>query len=282
MTVKLTMLIQQATAVSSPNAPIHRIGGWSESWYYNGTVAQALNVAENPQPSGGGFVVLPLFQARSFLLPTGATIVGARIGVVGPGGNTPTQSLALQYVGQIGEGDPPAMAILCKAQGLGVQNVRRFVLRGLPDANVTEGEYTPTQVFATLLGTFFQSLQFWQFRGRDLSQPTAKIVSITGAGLITFETAVAYNINDFVRILKTRDATGNLRGGRFQVTAVGPGNNNITIANWNFGSTTGGSGRKDAIIFANVDINNVTVSRVVQKKVGRPFVQFRGRRSRRR
>jgi len=171
------------------------------------------------------------------------------------------------------------MALLCKVPSLGTSNIRRMILRGLPDAVEADGEYRPPSAFPNDLNNFFAFLNGYQFRGRDLSQPVHKIINITAAGVITSVDVLPYPLNAMVRVLKSKDSGGRLRGGAFQVTLAGPLSTQSTISNWTFGATTGGSVRLDAIVYPNIDAPNITVGRLIVRKVGRPFTQFRGRRS---
>lgn len=276
MTIKVTSLFQQATAPSDPTRPVHRLGGWSESWYYPGT---SLNSAiAQYQGQGGVFGSVGWGPARAGLLGLGAAIVGQRFQVVNPVG--PAQSTAFQFVGAPArEQDIPQAALLLKVPGLNVLNIRKTVLRGIPDSQIFEGELSTDFVYLTQLQLFQRELANWQFRGRDLSQPTIRIISISAMGVVTTEAPPPYVVGDIVRVLKTKLPTGKLVGGRFQVVAVGPGFNQVTLLNWGFGPTTIGSVRKDLIVFIGADSANVTVSRIVTRRVGRPFFQFRGRRS---
>jgi hypothetical protein len=166
---------------------------------------------------------------------------------------------------------------------LGVRNIRRVALRGIPDINVVEGEYQPQGTFPANLNSFIQALAAWQFRGRDLSQAAQPVLTIGATGLVTAVSPLAFIQLQMVRVLKAKDSSGNLRGGRFQVATVGPNANQITLLNWPFGACTGGNVRLDtANIYASVDAANTTSGRIVVKKVGRPFTQYRGRRGRRR
>lgn len=279
-TFKMTMLFNHVSGISSPNQPLHRTGGWSESWYKDGNSVSDIVAAF----TGTGVAAqagVALGPARAALLPFGASITGIRVQSVVPA--APAQSIGILLPGQAGNlADVPQMAVLLACPGLGVNNIRRVALRGIPDAQVIEGEASYTGPYLGQLQTFIALLNSWKFRGRDLSQPLNKIVSITALGVITFEGNVTYSPLDFVRILKAKDSTGNLRGGRFQITVVGPNSNQVTIGGWPFGATTGGSARKDAVVYPLVDSANTKANRVVVKKVGRPFVAYRGRRSRKR
>jgi hypothetical protein len=277
MTIKCTMFFVQNTAVSSPNAPIHRQGGWTESWYYPGVSVPAARAA-----FGDASSVPNLCSARAAMLPLGASIVAQRYQVVAPT-VSPAQLTSFNYTSPGGvEGDYPQGALLCRVPALGASNVRRAILRGLPDSVVTEGEYTPSFGFGISLAGFFGALQPFAFRGRDLSQPVLKIINVTAAGVVTTETNITLTVGQMVRVLKTQTSAGSLKGGRFQVSAVGPGSNVFTLLNWALGATTGGSVRPDLVVYPMIDSGNISVSRVVTRRVGRPFVTFRGRRSTRR
>jgi len=275
---KMTTIFQYASAVSTPNGVIHRSGGWSESWYYNAASIQAVIAFFN---GTGAPANQPSFWAtRAVLLPSGSGIVGYRVQQVNPPG--PAQSGALFMPGVAGQlADIPQMCLLCKSPGLGVGNIRRWYLRAVPDVQVVEGEYQPGGSFGAGVPLLFQSLNGLSFAARDLSQTSFPIVSIDATGVITTQAPVTFAVNDMVRVLRTLDSGRNLRGGKFQVTSVGPGNV-CQIKNWTYGATTGGKVRKDALVYPNVDAPNTAFSRIITRRIGRPSVGYRGRRSKRR
>jgi hypothetical protein len=277
LTIKCTAFMQLSTAISSPNSPAHRIGGWSESWYFAGTDVNAaigaFNYSNNPGPGW--------CPTRAAILPYGAAIVGQRFQIVAPSVGQ-SQSTATQFPGNGGEADSPQQALLCKAPSVGAPNIRRMILRAIPDVNITEGEYTPSSYFQGAIQTHFSVLSQFQFRGRDLTQPVYKIISISAAGAVATEGAITFTVGQMVRVLKTVDSAGNLRGGRFQVATVGPLSTQFTLLNWPYSASAGGSVRADAIVYPAVNANLVLPGRIITRRVGRPFIQFRGRRSRRR
>jgi hypothetical protein len=278
VTIKFTMLLQANTAISSPTAPVHRIAGWSESWYYPGTSLQSCLAAAFGGVTGLLSSSLGLVPARAGLLPLGCSVVGERVQVVDPPGLS--QSLASVYPGNPAffEGYP-SIALLAKIPGVGVRNIRRVLLRALPSAVVVEGEYTPNVLFAAQLALFTQALAGWQFRGRDLAQPLFHVLTISAAGAVQCQENVPFTVGQAVRVLRSRDVTGDLRGGRFVVSTTGPLSSQFTIPGWPFGACTGGTVRADAVVYPAVDTSNPLTGRAVTKKVGRPFFQFRGRRA---
>lgn len=262
--LKYTWLFQLFTNVASPDATIHRIGGWSETWY-----DENLNVLLGSANLWA--------QKRALLLPQGAAIVGLRTQQVDPVGGA--QTFAMNYPGiNANSADIPQMALQCKAIGVGVRNVRTFTLRGIPDGQVTQGEYKPVPPFDTNLANFFKMLKqsAWNFRGRDLAQVAHPILTIDPTGIVAFSEPHGLAVGDYVRVLRTVLANGRQFGGRFYVDAV-PSPLKITITGWSQGATTGGKGRKDAIVHPNVE--SATFDRIITRRVGRPFIQYRGRRS---
>lgn len=277
MPIKCTALFQLSTNVDFPNLPAHRIGGWSESWYYIGSsIPNAIQAFASP---GTALFPFSWCAGRAALLPGGAAIIGQRYQQVAPVGQS--QTAGGIYPGSAGEAaDIPQQALLCSIPAVGAGNIKRFTLRGIPDARIIEGEFQGTQSFTQSLNNFFFVLGNFQFRARDLTQPTANIVSISAAGLVTCEAAATFNVNDMVRVLRTRTVDGDLLGGRFQVASVGPGNNVFTLANWSPAeATTGGRVRRDSIVFLPADNTRAAAYRAVIRKVGRPFGAYRGRRS---
>lgn len=281
MIIKGTQIFTHTSRVSDPASPIHRIGGWTESYYWEGaTIEQFRNeFLGGPNPAGGVWLGLSLLRAR--LLPTGANIVGQRYQQVNPVG--PSQSLGRLFAGSAGIlNDVPQMTLLCDAPGVGVKNVRRLFLRGMPDVRVTEGEFDAPAGYISALQDFFDFLAKFSFRARDLNQPQIPVVSITSGGVVTSSAAVPFLQNSFVQIGRAKTATGGNVTGVFQVDSVGPGFGVFQLKNWTLGSTTGGYARGYAIIYPKFDAPSVHFNRIVVKKIGRPFTQYRGRRSKRR
>ncbi len=281
MRFKFTMLMQLATNVSDPNATARRLGGWSESWYANVASVQDLyNLAFQGQAAGFAFLGA-LVPTRAGMLPNGAAIVGQRVQQIDPVG--PSQSLSRLFPGTAGiAADIPQMALLTTTPGFGVKNIRRTILRGVPDARVIEGEYVPAGDFTRNLNQFFGVLGNWQFRGVDLSQPTIQIITIAADGTIQLAgLSAGFAVNDTVKVLRSVDQFNTTVAGKFVIQAI-PSATSIQVRNWTAGVCTGGSVRKHAIIYAQVDSANCAVGRIVTKRVGRPFTQFRGRRSKRR
>jgi hypothetical protein len=275
---KVTTLFQYASNSTVPTAPIRRTGGFSETWYATANSVSALVSlfnGTNVPPPGVGYWV-----ARAALLPQGSAIVGYRVQQVSPLG--PIQTGALNLAGTVGNiADTPQTTLLLRSPSIGFSNIRRWFLHAIPDAQIVDGEYAPTAAFNALFTPLYFAMVGLQFAGRDLTQPKIPIVSITTLGVVNLQVPYAGAVNDMVRVLRTVDSGKNLRGGRFQVTAIGPGNS-VTLSSWPYGATTLGSLRKEGVVYPTVDTANTAVSRVIIKKTGRPIIGYRGRRSKRR
>lgn len=277
MPVKMTIIFQLATNVSDPTRVVRRIGGWTESFYYPGnSIPATIAAAKGPLGDWGN----SLLSYRAGLLPSGAAIIGQRFQLVNPAGRS--QSISDTFPGTAGiQADIPQMALLCRCPAMNANNIRQLILRGIPDARVVEGEYSPSQAFEASLHLFFSALAGWQFRGRDLSNPGSKIISIAAGGNFVTEGPTGFAPSTMVRVLRAMLPNGDFLGGRYLVDTVGPGVNQGHILNWGANSVSGGTIRPDGIVFVPFDTANITVGRIITRRVGRPFIQYRGRRSKR-
>src|SRR5262249_46844528 len=96
MKVKVSMLFSLTTG-GGPGQNLQRVGGWSESVYWEGLTIDALKAALFAPAAGGVGGVQPLCPTRASLLPTSAQLVGQRLQQVDPPG--PTTSLGNLFPG---------------------------------------------------------------------------------------------------------------------------------------------------------------------------------------
>src|SRR5580765_1123966 len=142
-----SLLMRQKT--NKRNAPgLSRIGGWSEGWWFEGDPADAMDK----------LVLISQFRAR--FLTDAASVIGQRVRVVGGGSTTNNRGFP---GGQTIRGDIPQMGLLCTVQGVGRPNVRHFILRGVPDARVEEGEFDLNDDFLILVRSYVQQVGTQQF-----------------------------------------------------------------------------------------------------------------------
>lgn len=176
------------------------------------------------------------------------------------------------------------MALEISGTTAGQPNSSRFTLRGIPDSQVTNGEYAPTPAFrgfvADLLAYYLQGAPYG-FVGRDLSNASFRVNLILD-GVLTTGAVIPGVVNNqtFIRLHKVRDVNGNPVKGAFLVTA-GAGTQNLTLAGFPAVSVgTSGTVRIDSLRF--FPYSALQPGRILVRKIGRPFASYRGRASRRR
>jgi len=268
-TSKLTMLIEAQT---NPQGTLQgsRVGGWSESWYLPfGATAQVLQQ------------FTPLCIARARLLAASARIIGQRIQQVDPTVGA-SQVASRVFPGQSGlVTDVPQMAVIVKIPSTGTPNIRQWLMRGLPDARVSSGEFDPAAKFTTDFTSFAAALEGYLFRGKNFLADQAEINYIDGTGQCFTNNPIVVTVGSLVDIMRTIDEEGNSVSGRFQVETV-TSSTQFKLRRWDAIQTVGGKVRKHEMTFLNISVANITMGRVTLKKVGRPFTSYRGRRSKRR
>jgi len=266
------MLLQLTTSPTQAGKAIAHSGGWSES-HWRADLLPPSNVN-----------IQRLLNARAACLPRQAAMIGLRIGTFTLAGNKvlpgPTSITRFLKPGGAFDCDVPQMGLELSGS-TGGANSSRFTMRGIPDAQVVNGEYAPSVAFKNRVQEYMNSLSGnnWAMLGRVLSNPTYRIVGITGLGVATFTAAPAVAVGDYMRLLRTKDEDQFPVEGAFYVSAVV--GNTVTYANFPAVVVRdSGNARKDEVaIYSFLDVNT---SRVVVRKVGRPFEQYRGRRSKRR
>jgi len=268
MTLKFDMLFHYSSNALGDSPDAIRTAGWSEGWYTDNPITIARANAKF------------LCQARASLMPVNCSIIGQRYRTVGGGSTTDNQRFpGIQSL----NGDFPSLSVLATCKGTGVPNIRRFELRGLADGRVENGEFIPSQQY-TAGFTWFGDLlarDGWKFKGRVLTNVKVDILTITDAGLVTLFGALDVTAGDLVRFLNVKGENGESRSGVYKVgTVLNPGQWNIL--NWQGGDTEGGFVRAEESDYFSVEAKSLTRGRVVTRKVGRGFFQFRGRASNRR
>jgi hypothetical protein len=274
MSFRYDMLFQLTTQPAQASKAISHTAGWSEShWRQN-----LLDASDQ--------TLTRMLNARAAMLPKQASMVGLRIGQFTIAGNRvlPGQTSIRKFLkpGQaLYSCDVPQMALELGASTSGV-NSSKFSVRGVPDNQVVQGEYAPTDAWGDRLQEYMNTLEAngWQMIGRVLTNATQKIESISVTGNCVTYDVPAFGNGAQIRILRCKDLDGFPISGVFQVSdLVGRAFN---LSNWPAGVAVKNSGsvRVDAV--DNFTIIAVEPSRIVVRKVGRPFEQYRGKRSKKR
>jgi hypothetical protein len=273
MPTKISLLIDYASSPANLGVAEIHTGGWSETFW--------LNVNSN-----FGAYVAAVASRRALMLGATCRINGYRAQTYTISGNklTPGGSSAagLNLPGNSGVlVDLPQVSLSLVASSNGSANSRRFNLRGIPDSQMSGGEYDPSNIFSQYLSNYIAQLANGgaYFPGRDLSQVPVRVMSISLAGVMVTDFAIAGAApGGFVRFLRVKTLSGLDVIGTYQITAVA--GTSITLANWP-AATVGQSGKVRLDLLQLFQINTIEVGRANVKKIGRPFQQYRGRRSRR-
>jgi len=274
MPFRYDMIFQLTTAPAQATKAIAHTGSWSESHWRDNALDQTNQVLNR------------LLRARAGMLPKQAAMVGLRVGNFTIQGNRllPGQT-SLRKFTKPGPAtyncDVPQMALELSGSTSGLNN-SKFAARGMPDDQVLNGEYNPVNGWDGQLNEYMQALSGdgWQMLGRVLSNPTFKIVSISISGVCTLSILVPFANGAQIRLLRCKDVNGSPVAGVYNASQVA--GSTFLLDGWPAGVAVQNSGaaRVDAIdLYTFVDVE---VSRVVVRKVGRPFAGYRGKRSKRR
>jgi len=267
---KYTMVFQYLSGSGMPT-DLNLKGGFSESVYRPTNTDADLNA----------FKALARLRAR--LLPLRCFISGLRRQRVDPSG--PGNTASVNYPGGVGGGnwasDIPQMALLLRANGVDVANIRSMRLRAIPDDMVTLGEYKPEPLFRTFLTAYMAGLAGWRFRASDLTAPAVGLTSIAADGSYTLSADLLPVVNEFVKIKDTVSPDGFNYNGKYKVKTV-TNNRTGVLFDWPGVAVTQGTMTRVIPVYPVISANQDSISRMVAAKVGRPSLGYRGRRSRRR
>lgn len=269
---KITAYFQLGTQFAEDNTPA-RVAGWSESWYHDGATDQA-RLAARPLIGNG------LLALRTELLPKGGQIVAQRYQEITDGEVGPSVLDTFRFTNNAGLlTDLPSMCLYIRCVTAGKKNTKTFLMRGLPDDCVKRGEYAPGGPYKDALQAFIDNLANWQFRCADSGQPKVKIKTVSNLGLVTTTLNHGLNVGNIVQITRCKeDNTGKLFSGKFEVLAI-PSATTYEIDPGELTETArNGFSQKYVVIYPTVDPNKTKPMRAGNRKVGRPFDLFHGRR----
>jgi hypothetical protein len=256
------------------------IGGWTESLMW-GTdvpvdVKNALQTGANGNPA--------LLDARADLLASSASIVGYKLYQGGAGKG---QSFAIGRPGNKQYNtDIPQMGLQMKSGGIATTSTRRWTLRGIPDLMVQNGEFVPTSTYDILLSNYMQALKNFGFNGLDPTQSKkVAVFKVDDAGNVTTKDGTNPFANNTIvrvsRVVSDLDGSFLSRTDLTQLPDAGTGAQ-FKLKGWDLGSGKGGTAYFSKQAFFAFDFGTMAANRIVTRRVGRPFEQYRGRRSKRR
>lgn len=264
---RFEMLFHHASSTTvGVRQPVVRTGGWSESLFFDETASTWASDLNRLQISRAG------------LLPDQASIIGQRYEY--PDGSTNTDNRI--YGGSSGESvDVPQMALEFSCKDATVKSVRHWTIRGLPDAWVIRGEISTDTAVSQAIQRYLAQMAGFRWKCVDKSAATAGIVEISSNGNYELDVAFTLAVGSYVKLLRCRDQYGRAAKGKFYVNAS-PTVQTGTLANWPAGIIVqNGRMRLVSSGFGTFAQAFSSVSRVMVKKIGRSFFQYRGRASKR-
>lgn len=273
---KVTLLMQMTSATSRPNDPLHRVAGFSESYYgIFDSLQQCIDTTVGTALAPNG-----LARRRAALLPSAGAVIGQRYVQLPGVGEVATSKSGGTYIpGRANEKcDTPYQSLLCTIPASNGNNISHLRLRAIPDDHIDDGEYRPVGTFANDLASFFNALgEVWEFRGINLNAQK-KIIRITSAGVMTTEIPHGLLVDNKITILRTIDPFGIRRGRDVTVTDVSVNGFTATIDSWPYGECKKGSFRLNTgYNYFRFDGTRASAVRVVSRRVGAPFGSWVGR-----
>jgi len=239
--------------------------GWSEVWYAD---------ASNSTAAATAFI--PVLEKRAGCLGRSTSIIGYRVQEFGKRAFVVNRAFPPGLdVGQ----DIPQMALECKVYGTGVENVKFFQLRGVPDSLVVNGAYTPSQQFQFNLIAYGIALQASQiaFQCIDQTKPQVKILSITQDGNFVLAPGLTYDEGNTLSLLRTKNQIGQNVSGNYRIEQK-TSNTVGKLQAWSKGPVlNNGKARVREYVYPIVVGNSLTGIQISTRKVGRSFFQYRGR-----
>ena len=245
-------------------------GGWSEQvWCDDSTEADGPGINR-------------LAQKRARMLPVQASLIGWSFAEFGISGNRllplGSRTITHRYPGSVGTtADVPQAALTLSGTVGGGPNKGKYIMRCIPDENVTNGEIDVGTTFLTRVNSFMEELTGfgWGTIVRNLSATTGGVKSIAG-NVITSVPGVMPVAGNYVRLLRVSDQNQHPVIGSFRVSSVV--GDLITVEGLSATVLPGGRGqwRVDSVRFAPFQTMNI--GRISVKKIGSPFEKYRGRR----
>jgi len=271
MLTRISLLFALTTDPQDKSIATAHSGGWSEGYWANAEI------------SSGNNLITRVAQARAALLPGQASVIGYRLAKYNIGARkllplgTSTGKFFLPGNESI-QCDVPQMALELSGSTNGGPNTNRFTLRGIPDVEVARGEFQPSAGFKAALTRFKNRLiaEGLGFIGRDYDGGTRDIYGLASSVLTVSPGGFSTQEGDLLQFIRVRDANGDAISGSFLIDTKtddthyvmrGLGGKTISIPT--------GQIRLSAQKF--YAFSYILTSRIVVRKIGRPFESYRGR-----
>lgn len=247
-----------------------KAGGFSETWYFDGTQAAA------------SAAFIPTIRKRMDCTNLATTCMGVRFQTLGG----PTTTGILNIPGTLNaDREIPQMALNIRALSLNGQYKKLFQLRALADNVVVGGTYQPgTTTMAAALSAYAKSLfdNTILFRVLSKDEPKVSIQSIAADGTFVLPFPLTYANGDTIQVMNCRNTLGKKVNGFFFASDRVDAQNG-KLANWTGGIVQGnGKFRRKTYIYTPIGGYTLWELRdITTRKVGRPFAVYHGRRQKR-
>lgn len=260
----------KATSIFAYTSRLKRAAGWSESWYIDGTLSDVRNGLE------------AIEKKRAGLLPATVAIIGQRLQKITNlqtgRGKSVTSRDTWPGIIQGGAQDIPQMAMLCQCQAQDLDNTKRFTLRGMPDLDVVEGDFEDATQYQVAFNAFAVQLYARaRIRCYDLGQPQINVLSVGSDGTFILQADLAFDVGDFITLLRVKDIYGRAVKGTFYINAKGSARTGTFFGWKGFVVGQSGSARKRVFVYPRIQDKSLQLVKAVTRKVGRPFDVYRGR-----
>lgn len=291
MPVRVTMVFKNTT-IPAVLTQTPRVSKWTERHYCaTESVDDCLSIITGNKAGAAG---QGLIGTRAALLSNDSVIERVDLQPWSSAGGYQEQAtaaarpVALNQLGKVGSRcDFPQQGILFRMELEGGQPATpRFIIRGVPDEQVTSGELAYIKTYRADIGKFLGQLyvQFGTFSDNRLGAGGigAAILTITNAGVVTGTGNILFAAaNTRVKILQTRDSIGRRIGGIFTVASVNAAAGTVTLRGWTAGLTTGGVIRAYSRVFSTYKVFAGEAIAQALHKVGSPK-DYRGANRRKR
>lgn len=267
---KVSLLIAFTTAPTNRVAASPHSGGWSESHWANENALIANYAAD-------------LAAARAQFLPTESAVIGYRVQTYTINGNklSPlnTSSGRFQYPGLLGTLNLPSDGLGFSGASTGNPNTARFTARGIPDGQISFGEYQPDETMGIAVDAYRALLvsALWGFIGRVRTGQSARVQSIEG-GIVNLSQNIGGSENvSFLRLLRVSNGRHDPIKGSFLIKVIA--DKAYTVQGLGAASLTEPSGEARIETLQFMPYTTVNVGRAQSRRVGGPFDRYRGRAS---
>jgi len=275
--IKCTALLRVGTGNEELSLASSRLAGWSESWYYEGSIDGARTMWADGSPNW--------CNLRARLLPTKSWVVGQRYQIVDGQGLPQGGAVVSAGVFPGASGlvcDSPSQSLLVAYYGPDGLNVRRWAMRGLPDARQLSGEYNPSDAWTLALNNLRAFIVTrLLFRAVNHTYVKSNVLQVDGTGLVTTKTDHGLATGQDVFLSRMLDTSTGRSYSTVRVVGTVPTARTFNVAP-SLATTIykGGTARRRGYLFSPVQ--RTVLERTTVRKVGRPTEEYRGRVSARR